>query len=187
MSELAPEKIGPWTFEDLQALPESAWRYEIVDGSLVMSPSPGFRHEVVSALLLTRLNTILAPSRFVLGPMSVNMHPSYRIPDLVVVDRATIDGDDVPLLQVSDVDLVIEIVSPGSLTTDRVTKPAQYAAVGLPAFWRVETAGGVSVTAYVLRRPGDTVYAELGTWGEGDTLRVTEPFDLELRIADITP
>lgn len=102
-----------------------------------MSPSPGVRHEVVSSLLSSRLNALLAPSCLALGPMSVNLHPSYRIPDLVVIDRS-MRGVDVPLLQVADVQLAIEIVSPGSLTTDRITKPAQYAAFGIPAYWRVE-------------------------------------------------
>ena len=80
MAELIAEKRGPWTFEDLQSLPEALWRYEIVDGGLEMSPSPGVRHEVVLSLLSSRLNELLAPSRFALGPMSVNLHPSYPSP-----------------------------------------------------------------------------------------------------------
>lgn len=185
MAELIADKLGPWTFEDLQSLPESLWRYEIVDGALVMSTSPGMRHEVVGALLRARLNELVGPDHFTLGPISVNMHPSYRIPDLVVFDSA-MRGQDVPLLQVTDVELVIEIVSPGSLTTDRITKPAQYASAGIQAFWRVETADQVSITAYVLR-PGDSVYTELGTWQEGETMRVSEPFEIELVITDLVP
>jgi Uma2 family endonuclease len=32
-----------------------------------------------------------------------------------------------------------EVESPSSLTEDRVTKPAQYAAAGIRHYWRIET------------------------------------------------
>jgi len=44
-----------------------------------------------------------------------------------------------PLLSPAEVLLAVEVVSPGSVTTDRITKPAQYAAAGIANFWRVET------------------------------------------------
>lgn len=34
--------------------------------------------------------------------------------------------------------LVVEVVSPGSETTDRVVKVDQYAKAGIPFYWRVE-------------------------------------------------
>lgn len=185
MSEVITHKLGPWTFEDLQTLPESPWRYEIVDGGLEMSPSPSMRHQIVDRRLGMLLNTNIQPERYAFGPISVDMHPTYRIPDLVVIDSVLVH-EDLPFLQPGDVELAIEIVSPGSLTTDRITKPAQYAAAGIGAYWRVETAGDISITAYVLR-PDDSVYTELGTWSEGETMRVTEPFDIELEIAQLAP
>lgn len=183
MAERVSEPPGTWTFEDLLLFSGQGGRQEIVDGALVMSPSPGRRHETVSTLLRHALHHAVAPGRVALGPISVDMNPTYREPDLVVVDRV---GDDTAKLQVADVHLVVEVVSPGSRTTDRITKPAQYAAAGIPAYWKVETDGEVSITAYALRE-GDTVYAELGTWGEGETLRVSEPFDVELDIDDLVP
>ena len=74
--------------------------------------------------------------------------------------------------------LAVEIVSPGSVTTDRVTKPAQYAAAGIRHFWRVETRP-VSLTAYAL--DGST-YRELGTWGAGETAHLAEPSPAEIPI-----
>ena len=35
--------------------------------------------------------------------------------------------------------LVVEVVSPSSRKTDRFFKPIEYAAAGVPAYWRVET------------------------------------------------
>lgn len=55
------------------------------------------------------------------------------------------------MISPTDVELVIEIVSPGSVTEDRITKPAQYAAQGIGAFWRIEIDNELSLSAYVLR------------------------------------
>ena len=50
------------------------------------------------------------------------------------------DAGRVALVVPADVLLAIEIESPSSVTTDRITKPAQYAAGGIGHFWRLETA-----------------------------------------------
>ncbi|MFD2491822.1 Uma2 family endonuclease [Amycolatopsis jiangsuensis] len=42
--------------------------------------------------------------------------------------------------------LVVEVVSPGSGTTDRIVKTDQYAKAGIPFYWRVEqSAGGLPI------------------------------------------
>src|SRR5689334_15881222 len=38
-----PRDTGPWTIDDLAMLSEGR-RYEIVDGNLLVSPAPAFRH-----------------------------------------------------------------------------------------------------------------------------------------------
>jgi len=183
--ELIAEKVGPWTFDDLQSLPdESGWRFEIVDGALVVSPGPALRHEVVGELLRRCLHAALPPHVITVGPMAVDLAPTYRLPDLVVVDL-DLGEHDTTKLAAFDVHLAIEIVSPSSRTTDRITKPAEYASHGVRTYWRVETEPGVSITAYVLLE-GDDVYTELGTWGEGETMSLHEPFDLEVTIDDLT-
>ena len=58
------------------------------------------------------------------------------IPDVVVVRHAT--GRRSTPLPVSDVLLVVEVVSPSTRRKDRQIKPAEYAAAGVPAYWRVE-------------------------------------------------
>ncbi len=155
-----------WTFEDLERLPEADPRsYEIVDGALVVSPAPGVDHEFVCTYLRDAVRSAVPATYAVTGPLNLDLHPSYRIPDLCVVSR-TLFGQRRKLVTSEDLLLVVEVVSPGSVTTDRITKPAQYAAAGIPAYWRVETEPSVSLTAYTLPT-GASVYAELGTWGAG--------------------
>ena len=52
----------------------------------------------------------------------------------------------------SGVLLVVEAVSPSSVTMDRVTKPAIYAEQGIPYFWRIDALdeGAVRLEAYAL-------------------------------------
>ncbi|GAA5155036.1 Uma2 family endonuclease [Nocardioides marinquilinus] len=188
MAQSVWDRHEPWTFDDLDrldGLPVEGWRYEIVDGTLEMSPPPAVRHEAVAYRLGRALDAALPESAVCFGPVGVELGASHRVPDLVVVDRATL-ADPAPRLHAEQVHIAIEIVSPTSRTTDRITKPAQYAAHGIPAYWRVETDNVVGVTAYALR-DGATAYTEVGTWREGETLEVEQPFALRVAIDDLVP
>ena len=184
---LALDAHQVWTFDDLQKLPEEVdWRrYEIVDGALVVSPGTAFRHEVVSALLRDLLWDAGQPDFFVIGPMAVDVHPSYLIPDLLVVG-AELRKTNVNPLPAAEAHLAVEVVSPGSRTMDRITKPAEYARVGIPVYLRVDTEPEVSVTAYALEA-GAAVYSELGAWGPGETAHLDRPFAVDIPIDAITP
>ncbi|MGH8960747.1 MAG: Uma2 family endonuclease [Jatrophihabitantaceae bacterium] len=177
-----------WTPDDLdQLLPEGAdWRrYEIVDGSLVVSPSAGSRHEIVSARLLARVYPSLPDGYEVVGPLGLDLGASYRIPDLMVIPTGPY-AQGRALVRPPDALLAVEIVSPSSRTTDRITKPAQYAAAGIGAYWRVETDPDVTLTAYALE-PGASTYTELGTWGPGHSAALTEPFPVTIAIDALIP
>lgn len=180
-----------WTYDELVAYVESLphdvnpHAYEIVDGSLVVTLSPNARHEFVSARLRFALQTTLGTDYLVAGPIDIDLHPSYRTPDLAVVPTALFATRTRPIPP-SDVLLVVEVVSPGSVTTDRITKPAQYAAAGIPAYWRVETSPEVSLTAYELT-PGATLYSEVGTWTRGRIAHLRAPFPVDIVIDELRP
>lgn len=72
-----------------------------------------------------------------------------RRPDVTVYRAETID---VTPTRPEHVLLVVEVVSPGSETTDRIVKVDQYAKAGIPFYWRVEQAvtGLPIVYTYVL-------------------------------------
>jgi Uma2 family endonuclease len=172
-----------WTFEELQrALPEDAdWRrYEIVDGALVVSPSARSLHEVVCARLRDAIRDAVPDGSMAIGSMAIELGRSYRIPDLVVASTDVMLAD-VALLRPADVALAVEVVSPSSRTTDRITKQAEYGAGGIPGYWRVETEPEVTLTAYALRS-GTSTYAELGTWGAGQISEIDRPFSVRIPI-----
>ena len=55
---------GPWTVEDVLALPEhpARARFELVDGVLMMSPAPDWDHQTVSSALHSQIKVALARS-----------------------------------------------------------------------------------------------------------------------------
>lgn len=70
-----------------------------------------------------------------------------------------------------EVQMAIEVVSPGTETIDRTHKHAEYRDAGVPHYWRVEIRSEVSVHTYQLGETG--VYLETGSFQAGDV--VTAP------------
>lgn len=117
--------------------------------------------------------------------MAVDLHPSYRLPDLIVVPGALV-GQRINPMPAAQVLLAVEVVSPGSVTTDRITKPAQYAAAGIPNYWRVETEPALSLTAYRLDENA-AAYIDIGTWTNGQIAHLDAPFPIEIDLDEILP
>lgn len=174
---LAIPPSGGWTLADLLRLPEDGNRYEIVDGSLLVSPPPAVLHAFAVASLVRLLQDAAPPELVVLpaGP-GVQLSRSLYIPDAVVID-ATVDvGEQV--IAVSQVRLVVEVLSPTNRTTDLVTKRADYAAAGIPSYWLVDP-----------EIPSLTVLQlEDGAYAEAAMVRGPEPYVATLPFAvTVTP
>lgn len=149
---------GPWTFADLERLPDDGNRYEVVDGTLVVSPTPSAWHQEVAERLLMHLRAQAGPDWRAGYELAVIVGDDGRIPDLALVRG----GAPVPRAPAryrsDDFGLVVEVVSPSSRTTDRLVKQLEYAPMGVPFYWRVETEP-VEVVAY---RRVDGAYVESG-------------------------
>ncbi len=122
-----------WTTDDL---PDTDFRYELVDGALLVTPPPHLRHSV----LANELSHLLAAATgsgwgCATDPGVYFDLRNYREPDLVVYRRSAIGKG---RLEPGDVLLAIEVVSPSSVSTDRLVKPVQYAAADIAHFWRLE-------------------------------------------------
>ncbi|PLW63286.1 Uma2 family endonuclease [Streptomyces sp. SCUT-3] len=149
---------GPWTVEDVLALPEhpARARYELVDGVLMMSPAPGWAHQIVSLKLARRIDDAVASAGVpFLVAEAANVVGDSRlfIPDIVVVDRGAV-GRDTVSVPLDAVLLTVEIVSPFNRAADRILKPALYAQAKVPAYWRVELEPEPAVLVHELS--GDT-------------------------------
>jgi Uma2 family endonuclease len=125
-----------FTRHDLDAMPDDGNRYELVDGALIVTPSPSRRHQGVSARLhaaLTsacpeHLRVLSAPLDFVIADDTTLQ------PDLVVVDAAVVRDERAPLRP----HLVVEILSPNTRLLDLHVKRERYASAGVPSYWIVD-------------------------------------------------
>jgi Uma2 family endonuclease len=169
---LAVPSAGEWTIADLERLPDTGNRYEIVDGSLLVSPPPGVGHAIVTESM-ARLLRASAPadlSVFVSGP-GLLIKRSLYVPDVVVVETAAAAAEPAALPPAA-VRLVVEVLSPSNRTTDLVTKPIEYAAGRVPHYWIVDPA----IPTLTVLRLDRSAYAQLAVVTDHERYSATEPF-----------
>ncbi len=137
MTRMTTIPVEEWfTADDLDSLPDDGNRYELVDGELLVTPSPRVRHQGVSGELFYLLRQALpAGLRLLAAPMDVRFGPKRQLqPDLLVVRDEGLEAarvESVPLL-------VVEILSPSTRSRDQVTKRRVYEQEGVPSYWIVD-------------------------------------------------
>jgi Uma2 family endonuclease len=142
---MSVEMIAPqWMHSQVTAEDYESWSeeqcagIEIVDGMVVVSPSASKRHNRLARVLANALDAAAGPEWNADTDFDVRLQDeplTNRRPDVVVYRADTID---IAPTRPEHVLLAVEIVSPGSETTDRVVKLDQYARAGIPFYWRVE-------------------------------------------------
>jgi len=148
MSVQALDRPGPWTFDDLADLPEDGRRYEVVDGALLVSPAPSDFHQAVARRLFRQLDQQAPAEWESVYEVAFRVRTDGRIPDLAVIRAGVPVRPRLPAYAPADFGLLVEVVSPTSTGMDRVLKPAEYAAAGVPYFWRVETEPVLVIIAF---------------------------------------
>lgn len=175
------DHVGPWTEDEYLALPEDNRRIELLDGGLLVNPSPSGPHQRLSSHLWLALSKAAPAGLEVIAAINVRVAPGrILIPDLAVV---TNPGADLTVWPVDEVAMVVEIMSPGSVATDRAIKPELYARGGIAHYLRVELGRlGPKALLYGLEhgRLVQTVRSE-----PGEQLRLTQPFPVALDLAQL--
>jgi Uma2 family endonuclease len=173
-----------WTVDDLDALPEDGVRRELLDGVLLVSPSPTNIHQTIAMLLGAALER-RCPDQFdVTQGVEVRISPRRSfIPD-VLVTTAEAAARGPRWFAPHEVVLAVEIVSPSSYAMDRFTKPALLAQAGVPCYWRIETEDALTVHAHRLE-PIDKLYVQIGTFTK--IIELSEPWETVIPVAEIAP
>jgi len=170
-----------WTFADVEKLPDDGYRYEVIDGNLMVSPPPSAWHQHITYLLNRLLDDAAPDDLSVVPAAGVLLETSdptrYLIPDLLVV-RARALTPVTKNLSPSDVLLAVEVVSPSSGTHDRVTKRDVYARLGIPHYWLVESAAPGMISALTLDVSGAYVGAAEAVGDEA--LALDQPFPVHI-------
>jgi hypothetical protein len=129
--DLAPSE---WTVEDVESLPDDGYRYELHEGSLLIT-SPAIRwHNKTARRLANLFEAHGRPAEIEVGIRFGKN--STRIADVGVFFSEP--GYNVAHHEPGAIALVIEVVSAESRERDYGPKPAKYASAGIPEVWRVE-------------------------------------------------
>ena len=183
-SEGLPILAGGVTAAEYEALPEDVCRrIEIVDGAIVVNPAPRRPHQTIARRLANLLEATCGPVYAVDTDVDLRLRDVpllNRRPDIVVYDAGLPDDE---VLRPEHCLLVVEIMSPGSVTADQVDKPAEYAAAGIKHFWRVEYhLGELTVFTYRLD-PTVRTYQSAGI--HTDKLVTSTPFPVSVDLGEL--
>lgn len=163
-----------WTYDDILRIPEpiDGKRYEVLDGELVVSPSPSFRHQYVSACVLYALMREIRDAK------------RGMVLSVVIPDHIAVRGDRLHILQERGAfgapDLVTEILSPSRRNYDRVRKWRLYARAGIPEYWILDPDAN-ELEQWVL---AEQSYALDGVYVPGDRVR-SVLFDVEFAVGEL--
>jgi Uma2 family endonuclease len=131
-----------WTVERALALPEDGNRYEVLDGELVVTPAPSYRHQAALAALFVPLQqyvrahglgtTLWSPADIVFSPRRLVQ------PDLFVVPPRR-GAPPTHWSEIRSLLLAIEATSPTTARADRNRKRAIYMSEDVGEYWIVDT------------------------------------------------
>jgi Uma2 family endonuclease len=163
----------PLTVDDLELMPDDGHRYELVDGTLIVSPSPSLRHQIVLANLMEVLLRARPQTYRVLSaPLDVVLADDTSVqPDLLVV-RSDLPGPKVT----EPPALAVEILSSSSRLIDLNLKRARYEGAGVPAYWVVDP-DELRIVAWELR---DGTYVEVAQVVDDALWTAERPFPVSL-------
>lgn len=173
-----------WTLEEVERLIDEREgytpRYELVGGELLVTPGPSWSHQRIVLELMVRLRSYLEPrgiGEVLFGPGEVKLHTGeYYEPDVFVVPLIEGRRPTKPSPEVRPL-LICEVLSPGSLRHDRITKRRAFQREAIPEYWIVD--GGTE--AFEVWHPDDERPAIVDERLEWRPVGATEGFTLDVR------
>lgn len=173
------------TYEEYLEGPEIKGRYDVIDGVLIMAPSPTRKHQEILGQLYFLMRQFLDENRLgsvLIAPLDVVVEREplrIRQPDLLFVgnERSEILQDIVE----GAPDLVVEILSPSNSRADIQDKLDDYVGLGVRECWLVSPEG----------RTVEVLMAAEGGWertslcGVGDSVTSGVLEEFEVAVSDI--
>lgn len=173
---------GAWTYEDYLRLPDDGRRYEIIEGVLYVINAPDFDHQqavhqiAVALELWARAQDggiiLTAPFEVHLPGIAKPVQPDVLF---IAAERRPTPGDQ---FFEGPPDLVVEVLSPSTIRTDRIVKFSAYERAGVREYWLVDPKTR-SVEIYTLT---EGEFALLGQFGPGEQARSEVLAGLEVAV-----
>lgn len=136
------EKVNWETFRELELADDDLFIYELFDGEIMKRSAPSLIHQSVSRELLTEITLFLRKNPIgtvYSAPVDLNLdeHNAFQ-PDLAFISKERSflieDGDYIR----GAPDLVVEIISPGTVKKDRVIKKDLCERFAIREYWLVD-------------------------------------------------
>ena len=169
----------PLTAADLEEMPDDGHRYELIDGALIVTPSPAVPHQVVVGNVYSALRAVCPHDvRVMLAPLDITVSElTVMQPDLLVATREALSGRKL----VGVPSLAIEVLSPSTRLIDLNLKKAAFERAGVASYWVVDPEQ-LTITVWELV---DGAYAEVASAASGRTLSVERPFPIALEVGTL--
>jgi len=160
--------MGPYTYADYLLTPDDV-RYELIDGELIVAPTPIPLHQRIGMRFTNRMGPFIEEhhlGELLAAPMEVRFSDTNVLqPDVLFSSNARSHIIGETNIQGAP-DLVIEIASPSTEEHDRGVKQELYALFGVLEYWR---AYPQSQTVDVIRLENGQ-FVTVDVYGPGATL-----------------
>ena len=170
----------PFTVRDLADFPDDGNRYELIDGLLLVSPSPSYHHQVVVVQLSYLLQTVQPTGFQVLtAPFSVQPSPDTEVqPDVLVA----MEDDYTPKNLPKGPLLAVEVLSPSTAIIDLNTKKALYERLGSASYWVIDPIDP-SLSVFELDENGK--YQQVAEVRGDAAFEATQPFPVRVAPSEL--
>lgn len=170
---------GPFTVAERDAIPENGYRHELLDGVLLMTPTPRPRHQSIVGELFVRLRAAVPRElQAYVAPFDVRIGERTAIePDVVVVRRSDLTESGIHVAPV----LAVEVHSPSTKAYDLGPRMEILAAAGCPSYWTIDPREP-ELTVWTLQDGG---YAETARVAAQETWTASEPFAVTITPVDL--
>jgi Uma2 family endonuclease len=146
METTIPAAKKVWTEAELQTLPDNGYKYEVVDGELVLSPKNNFEHENAAADLLVAMRTFVKAHRLgavlggSLGCWMANRN--LRAPDVSFISKARLEKFDFKgstrKFFPAAPDLAVEVLSPSNTRSEINARLKDFFSSGTQMVWIID-------------------------------------------------
>lgn len=133
---------GQWRYDDYLQLPDDGNRYEIIEGVLYVANAPSYDHQYTVGEIAFHLRLFVKQRRngvVIEAPFEVHLSDTTRP---VQPDVLFIRTENQPTLGAKFFagapDLIVEVISPSSIRTDRHIKFDTYERYGVAEYWLVD-------------------------------------------------
>lgn len=167
-------------------------RVEIIDGEVVVSPAPVFRHaRTIQAITREFERKLLLDASYrwrcyQSAGLNFIAESNGYIPDLIVMDADTDDEawtSSAAYLLPDQIELVVEATSCSNARQDRAneSKWSAYARAEIPYYLLIDMDPKVArTTLYSIPEQASAAYLHQESWGFGETVELPDPFGLRI-------